>query len=179
MSAIRTFEDTQPQVSAEAWLDPQCLVIGNVEIGPRSSIWPGSVIRGDVNVIRIGRETNIQDGSLLHVSHDGPYMPDGAALIVGDRVTVGHKVILHGCTIADRTLIGMAAVIMDRAIVESEVIVGAGSLVPPGKVLKSGFLYTGSPARQIRALSAKERDYFDYSAAHYVKLAERHRTTAA
>jgi len=175
MSNIRSFEDHTPLIDAEAWLDPTCVVIGDVHIGANSSVWPGVVVRGDINRIRIGRETNIQDGSVLHNSHDGPYMPGGAALIIGDRVTVGHKAILHGCQIGDDCLIGMGAVVMDRVVIEPGVTVGARCLVPPGKVLESGFLYTGSPARQARQLNEKEKGYFAYSANYYVELARRHR----
>ena len=172
---IRTFEHYTPQIHADAWLDPSCLVIGDVHIDANSSIWPGVVVRGDINRIRIGTDTNIQDGSILHNSHDGPFMPGGAPLIIGDRVTVGHKAILHGCEIADDCLIGMGAIVMDKVVIESGVMIGAGSLVPPGKVLRSGFLYTGTPARQSRPLTERERDYFAYSADYYVKLAQRHR----
>lgn len=155
-----------------------CLVIGDVHIGARSSIWPGVVVRGDINRIRIGRETNIQDGCILHNSHDGPFMPGGSPLIIGDRVTVGHKAVLHGCEIHDECLIGMGAIVMDKAVVESGVMVGAGGLVPPGKTLASGYLYTGSPVRQARPLTDREKEYFAYSAGYYVKLAQRHRNQA-
>ena len=166
-------------IDTDAWLDPMCLVIGDVHIGADSSIWPGTVIRGDIHRIRIGRETNIQDGAVLHISHDGPFMPGGSPLTVGDRVTVGHKAVLHGCEVQDNCLVGMGAIIMDKAVVESGVMVGAGSLVPPGKTLASGFLYTGSPARQVRPLSDREKEYLAYSAAYYVKLARRHRRAMA
>ena len=175
MSHIRTFDNHTPTIDSEAWLDPQCLVIGDVHIGAQSSIWPGVVVRGDINRIRIGRETNIQDGSVLHNSHDGPFMPGGSPLIIGDQVTVGHKAVLHGCEIHDGCLIGMGAIVMDKAVVESGVMVGAGGLVPPGKALASGYLYTGSPVRQARPLTDREKEYFAYSAGYYVKLAELHR----
>ncbi len=174
MTHIRTFEEHRPQISDSAWLDPTCLIIGDVHIGDDSSVWPGSVARGDINRIRIGRETNIQDGSILHNSHDGPHFPGGAPLLIGDRVTVGHSAILHGCDIRDECLIGMGAIVMDRVIVNSRVMVGAGALVPPGKVLESGFLYTGSPARQSRPLTEDELAYLGYSADYYVALARRH-----
>ena len=179
MSPVRRFESSTPTVDPEAWLDPGCLVIGDVHIGARSSIWPGVVVRGDIHRIRIGAETNIQDGCVLHVSHDGPFMPGGSPLIIGDRVTVGHKAVLHGCTIGDDCLVGMGAIVMDKAVVEPGVMIGAGSLVPPGKVLASGHLYTGSPARLARALSDREKAYLAYSAAHYVELARRHRAAPA
>ncbi len=162
-------------IDTEAWLDPSCLVIGDVHIGADSSVWPGTVIRGDIHRIRIGRETNIQDGSVLHISHDGPFMPGGSPLTVGDRVTVGHKAVLHGCEIRNECLIGMGAIVMDKAVIESGVMVGAGSLVPPGKTLASGYLYTGSPVRQARRLTEREKKYFAYAAAYYVELARRHR----
>ena len=175
MNPMRSFEQHTPEIAADAWLDPLCLVIGDVHIGARSSVWPGVVIRGDIHRIRIGSDTNIQDGCVLHNSHDGPYMPGGSPLLIGDRVTVGHKAILHGCEIGDECLIGMGAVVMDKVIVEPGVMIGATSLVPPGKRLQSGYLYTGSPARQARELSASEREYLVYSAQYYVKLAQRHR----
>ncbi|MCG6967954.1 MAG: gamma carbonic anhydrase family protein [Chromatiaceae bacterium] len=175
MRHVRTFENHAPQIDPDAWLDPLCLVVGDVQIGPFSSLWPGVVVRGDINRIRIGRETNIQDACVLHNSHDGPFMPGGSPLLIGDRVTVGHRAVLHGCTIGDDCLIGMGAIVMDKAVVESRVMLGAGSLVPPGKLLRSGHLYTGSPARQARPLSAQEQEYFAYSAAYYVALAKRHR----
>lgn len=175
MNPIRTFEQHSPQIDPAAWLDPACLVIGDVHVGAGSSIWPGSVVRGDINRIRIGRDTNIQDGSILHNSHDGPFMPGGAMLEIGDRVTVGHGAVLHGCSIGNDCLVGMRAVVMDRVVVEDRVMIGAGSLVPPGKTLQSGYLYTGSPARQARPLTDHELAYFAYSAAYYTELAQRHR----
>ena len=179
MSPIRPFEAQVPQIDPQAWLDPECLVIGDVHVGPQSSIWPGSVVRGDINWIRIGAQTNIQDGCILHNSHDGPFMPGGSPLLIGDRITVGHKAILHGCEIHDGCLIGMGAIVMDKVVIQTGVMVGAGALVPPGKVLQTGYLYTGSPARQARPLDDGEREYLGYSAAYYVKLAERHRAQHA
>lgn len=176
---VRSFEQFTPKIHSNAWLDPSCVVIGDVHIGARSSIWPGVVIRGDINRIRIGCDTNIQDGSILHNSHDGPFMPGGAPLLIGDRVTVGHKAILHGCEIADDCLIGMGAIVMDKVVIETGVMLGAGSLVPPGKTLNSGYLYTGTPTRQSRPLTDREKTYFAYSAEYYVKLAGRHRGTPA
>jgi len=175
MNPIRVFEQQLPEIDPDAWLDPSCLVIGDVRIGARSSVWPGCVIRGDINWIRIGCDSNIQDGSILHNSHDGPHLPGGAPLLIGDRVTVGHKALLHGCEIADDCLIGMGAIVMDRSVVETRVVVGAGALVPPGKVLRSGYLYVGSPAREARPLTDEEQDYLGYSASYYVELAQRHR----
>ncbi|NLO80965.1 MAG: gamma carbonic anhydrase family protein [Xanthomonadaceae bacterium] len=172
---IRSFQGIHPTIAASAYVDESAVVIGDVTIGEQSSIWPLAVIRGDVNRIRIGARTSIQDGSVVHATHDGPYSPGGAATTVEDDVTVGHKVILHACTVKDRVLVGMGAIIMDDAVVESDVIIGAGSLVPPGKVLESGYLYLGSPVRQVRPLTEQERERLVYSAAYYVKLADRYR----
>lgn len=175
MNPIRPFENQTPVIDASAWLDPTCLVIGDVQIGARSSIWPGAVVRGDIHRIRIGTDTNIQDGCVLHNSHDGPFMPGGSPLLIGDRVTAGHRAVLHGCEIGNDCLIGMGAIVMDKAVIESGVMLGAGSLVPPGKVLRSGYLYTGSPARRTRGLTEREHEYLTYAAAYYVELAQRHR----
>ncbi len=175
MSNIREFEGKTPRIAADVYVDPAAVVIGDTEIGPRASIWPGAVVRGDIHSIRIGAETNIQDGSVLHVTHDSPFNPGGFALRVGDGVTVGHRVTLHGCTIGDRCLIGMGATVMDGAELEAETILGAGSLVPPGKRLSGGNLWVGTPARQVRPLTAQEREQLTYAAAHYVALARRHR----
>ncbi|WP_174575395.1 gamma carbonic anhydrase family protein [Thiosocius teredinicola] len=179
MSSTRSFEQHGPQIDPDAWLDPTALVIGDVHIGAGSSIWPGAIARGDINSIRIGCDTNVQDGSVLHNSHDGPFMPGGSPLVIGDRVTIGHRAILHGCEIGDDCLIGMGAIVMDKVVVESGVVIGAGSLVTPGKRLQSGYLYTGSPARQVRPLNDKEKTYFAYSANYYVELSRRHKAALA
>lgn len=169
--SIRSHKAMHPKIANDVFVDPTALVIGDVEIGSESSVWPMTVIRGDIHRIRIGKRTSVQDGSVLHVTHAGPYNPGGYPLIIGDEVTIGHKVMLHGCNIGSRILIGMAAVIMDGVVVGDEVIIGAGSLVPPGKVLESGYLYIGSPVRQVRPLTEKELDYFRYTAQRYVDLA--------
>ncbi len=167
---IRKFRDKQPQVGTGAFIDDTALLIGDVELGDDGSVWPMCVARADVNHIRIGTRSNIQDGSVLHVTHPHEDEPDGHPLIIGDDVTVGHKVILHGCTIGDFCLIGMGSTIMDGAILEDYVLLGAGSLVPPGKVLGSGYLWLGSPVRKVRALSDDERQWIEYSSRHYVEL---------
>ena len=173
---LRTFQGRAPQLGARVFVDPSAVVIGDVTLGDDSSVWPLTVIRGDMHgvAIRIGARTSIQDGSVLHITHAGPYSPDGHPLEIGDDVTVGHKVILHGCRIGNRVLVGMGAIVMDGAVVEDEVVIGAGSLVPPGKRLLSGHLYVGSPVKQARPLSDKERAFFTYSAANYVKLKDQH-----
>jgi carbonic anhydrase/acetyltransferase-like protein (isoleucine patch superfamily) len=160
-----------PHIPESVYVDPDSVIIGDVEIGEHSSVWPMTVIRGDIHRIRIGKRSNVQDGSVLHVTHAGPYNPDGYPLIIGDDVTIGHKVMLHGCTIGNRVLIGMAAIIMDGAMVQDEVVIGAGTLVPPGKILASGYLYLGNPARQARQLTEKELSYFHYTSKKYVELA--------
>ena len=172
--ALRTFREHTPNVGPRAFVDRSAVVIGDVEIGEDSSVWPLTVVRGDMNRIRIGARTSVQDGSVLHITHAGPFNPDGFALIIGDEVTIGHKVMLHGCTLGNRILVGMGSTIMDGAIVEDEVIIGAGSLVPPGKRLASGYLYVGSPVKQMRPLNEQERAFFPYSASNYVKLKDQH-----
>ena len=172
--AIRDFENILPDLHPDAYVDETALVVGDVTLGQDSSVWPFTVIRGDVNTIRIGASTNIQDNSVLHVTHDGPYNPGGYGLLVGDNVTVGHRVVLHGCTVHDNCLIGMGATIMDGAVVHPQTIVGAGSLVTPGKELEGGYLWLGCPARQVRELSDEERESIAYSAQHYVRLKNRH-----
>jgi len=174
MSNIRTFKSLTPEIHETAMVDQTAIVIGDVVIGEESNLWPGVIARGDIHSIRIGARTNIQDGSILHVSHDGPFMPGGAGVQIGDNVTIGHKVILHGCTIEDRCLIGMGAIVMDKTVVQTEVMLGAGSVVPGGKVLESGYLYVGSPARRVRELTEQELAYIDYSARHYVLLGKDH-----
>ena len=161
-------------LAAGAFVDISAVVIGDVEIGTDSSVWPLTVIRGDMHRIRIGARTSVQDGCVLHITHAGPFNPEGFPLLIGDDVTIAHKVMLHGCTVGSRVLIGMGSIVMDGAVVEDDVIIGAGSLVPPGKKLESGFLYVGSPVKQIRELTDKERAFFTYSAANYVKLKDLH-----
>jgi len=168
---IRSHAGLHPRIAAGVYIDPASIVIGDVEIGEGSSVWPMTVIRGDIHRIRIGARTSVQDGSVLHVTHAGPYNPDGFPLIIGDDVTIGHKAMLHGCTIGNRILVGMAAVIMDGVVVNDDVIVGAGTLVPPGKNLESGYLYMGNPVRQVRPLTDKELKYFHYTAKRYADLA--------
>lgn len=172
--AIRTYQAMTPQLGERVFVDESAVVIGDVQLGADSSVWPLTVIRGDMHRIRIGARTSVQDGSVLHITHAGPFNPDGYPLIIGDEVTIGHKVTLHGCTLGNRILVGMGSIVMDGAVVEDDVIIGAGSLVPPGKVLKSGYLYVGSPVKQARALSDKERAFFSYSAGNYVKLKDLH-----
>jgi len=171
LDSIAPYQGVHPQLAPGAWVHPRASVIGEVSLGADASVWPGAVIRGDVNSIRIGEASNIQDNSVLHVSHKTLANPAGGPLVIGARVTVGHSVILHACTIADECLIGMGSIILDRAVIQKQVLLGAGSLVPEGKVLESGHLYLGRPAKLVRALTDEEIAYFRYSAEHYVALA--------
>ncbi len=166
-----------PDIHPSAYIDETALVSGEVSIGEDSSIWPMTVIRGDVNFIKIGKRTNIQDASVLHVTHasneHSVKVTDeqiGYPLIIGNDVTVGHKALLHACTIGNRVLVGMGSIVMDGVVVEDETIIAAGSLVPPKKVLESGYLWVGSPAKKARELTDKEKKYLKYSAEHYVRL---------
>ena len=171
---VRAFEGIRPDLHHTVFVDEHALVVGQVKIGEDSSIWPASVVRGDINTIEIGARTNIQDGSILHVTHDSEFAEGGMPLIVGSDVTVGHKVVLHACTVEDCCLIGMGAIVLDGAVIKAGAMVGAGALVTPNKVLEGGYLYTGSPARRARELSEKEKRFLKYSAAHYVRLKNRH-----
>lgn len=175
MANIRAFAGLTPRIAPDAWVDETALVIGDVEIGHRSSVWPMAVLRGDIHRIRIGQETNIQDGSILHVSHDSRFVPGGHPLVLHDRVTVGHQVVLHGCEIQHHCLIGIGARVLDGVLIEPYTLVGAGTLVPPGKQLESGYLWVGAPARRARAITDQEREYLVYTAEHYTRLAKRHR----
>ncbi|MBT2949097.1 gamma carbonic anhydrase family protein [Vibrio anguillarum] len=169
MSSIRSYKGISPQIGQRVYIDSSSVLVGDIVLGDDSSIWPLVAVRGDVNHIHIGQRSNIQDGSVLHVTHKNTENPDGFPLIIGDDVTIGHKVMLHGCVIHDRVLIGMGAIVLDGVVVESEVMVGAGSLVPPNKVLVSGYLYVGSPVKQIRPLTDKERAFLLKSSDNYVQ----------
>ncbi len=173
---IRDYKGITPTLGKAVYIDPQAAVIGDVHIGDESSVWPMAVLRGDVNAIRIGERSSIQDGSVLHVTHDHPEVPGGHPLVIGDEVTVGHNVTLHGCSIADRCLIGMGSTILDGARLEEHVLLGAGSLVPPHKVLEGGYLWMGAPVRKVRPLNKAEIEKFAYSAGHYVRLQRHYRT---
>lgn len=172
--SIRKFEDYSPVIEEGVYIDPSALVIGQVKIGRDSSVWPMAIVRGDVHAITIGARTSVQDGCVLHVTHAGPYNPEGHDLVIGDDVTIGHKAMLHGCRIGNECLIGMGSVVMDGAVVEDRVVLGAGSIVPPGRTLTSGHLWVGSPARKIRPLTQEELAFFKYSAQNYVELKNRY-----
>jgi carbonic anhydrase/acetyltransferase-like protein (isoleucine patch superfamily) len=168
--AIRPYKGILPTLGARAYVDESATVIGDVTIGADSSIWPQCSVRGDVNTIRIGARSNIQDGSVVHVTHPYADLPDGRPVVIGDDVTIGHKVIVHGCTIEDRCLIGMGSVLLDGAVLRAGVLLGAGSLVTEDKELEGGYLWMGRPAKKVRQLTDAEWKWFEYSAKHYVKL---------
>ena len=168
---IRPYLDHSPKIDATCYIDEMSVVIGDVTLAENVSVWPFAVIRGDVNHIHIGKNSNVQDHSMLHVSHKKADKPEGSPLIIGEDVTIGHHVKLHGCTIGNRVLVGIGTIILDDVIVEDDVMIGAGSLVPPNKVLESGYLYVGSPVKKVRPLTEKEIAFLPYSAQNYVKVA--------
>jgi len=170
---IRLFHTSTPLLAPSAYVDSTAVVIGDVHVGADASLWPTAVARGDIGSIRIGARTNIQDGSILHVTHVSDFF-EQSDLYIGDEVTVGHRVVLHGCTVSDRCLIGMGSVVMDGAVLGEYTLLGAGALVTPGQQLEGGHLWVGSPARRARRLRDDERAYIDYSAQHYVDLKNSH-----
>ena len=167
---LRPYHGRLPRLGENAYVDPAAVVVGDVEIGADASIWPFVAARGDVNFIRIGARSNIQDNCVLHVTHDGPYTPGGAPLIIGDDVTVGHGAILHACTIENACLIGMHATVLDNVHVHKHAMIGAGAVVSPGKIVGEGELWLGNPARCVRTLTDKQIEQLYYSAKHYVRL---------
>ncbi|GLQ97940.1 gamma carbonic anhydrase family protein [Dyella mobilis] len=170
MNHLRSFKGVMPTLGARTYVDPAATVIGDVVLGDDVSIWPGAVLRGDVHYIRIGARSNVQDGAVVHVTHDGPYLPGGFPTIVGEGVTIGHAAVIHACTIEDYCLIGMHATVLDGAVVKKYGFVGAGSVVPPGKVVGERELWLGSPAQRVRVLSDKQVEQLHYSADQYVRL---------
>ena len=175
---IRPYLEHRPEIDESCYIDPACVVIGEVSLAEQVSVWPFAVIRGDVNSIRIGARSNVQDLSMLHVSHKNEAKPEGSPLVIGEDVTIGHKVMLHGCRIGNRVLVGMKTTILDDAIIEDDVMIGAGSLVPARKRLESGYLYVGSPVKQVRKLTEDEIAFLAYSAKHYVKVATQHQQSS-
>jgi carbonic anhydrase/acetyltransferase-like protein (isoleucine patch superfamily) len=168
--SVRPYREWRPEIGRGAWVDPAATVIGRVTIGEDASIWPGAVVRGDVNWISIGARTSIQDGSVLHVASARLAGGEGIPLVIGEECTVGHGVILHACTVGRRVLVGMGAIVMDGAVIGEESIIGAGALVTAGTQVPPRTLWTGSPARQRRALDERELAFLAESAAHYVTL---------
>ena len=172
--SIRSHAGISPNLGPRVFIDVAATVIGNVTLGEDSSIWPGAVIRGDMHSISIGCRTSIQDNAVLHISHASDFNPGGWPLNIGDDVIVGHGAILHGCIVGSRVLVGNGAIINDGAVIEDEVIIGAGCVVPPGKRLQSGNVYVGTPCKQLRAVTDKEKLFFTYSPANYVKLKDQY-----
>ena len=170
LPVLRSYKNHFPIIGHSVYLDPFSSLIGDVTLDDDVSIWPMCVLRGDVNSIKVGKRTNIQDGSVLHVARKGEASVDGYSLMIGEDVTVGHKAMLHACQIGSRVLIGMGAIILDNAKINDDVIVAAGALVAPNKILESGFLYVGSPAKQARPLTEQEFAFLKRSAQHYVDL---------
>jgi carbonic anhydrase/acetyltransferase-like protein (isoleucine patch superfamily) len=170
MNHVRSFKGITPTLGARTYVDPAATVIGDVVLGDDVSIWPGAILRGDVHYIRVGARSNVQDGTVVHVTHDGPYSPGGFPTIIGEGVTVGHAAVIHACTIEDYCLIGMHATVLDGAVVKKYGFVGAGSVVPPGKVVGERELWLGNPAQRVRLLTDKQIEQLHYSADHYVRL---------
>ena len=169
-NCLRSYKGISPQFDNSVYIDQACVLVGDIFLDTDASVWPLVAARGDVNQIRIGKRSNVQDGTVLHVTRKSTARPQGHPLIIGDDVTIGHKAMLHGCQLGNRILIGMGTIILDGAIIEDDVILGAGSLVPPGKTLEQGHLYVGSPAKKIRALTQDELNFLPQSADNYVRL---------
>ena len=171
---LRKFNGITPVIGDSVFIDDSAVVIGDVTLAEHVSIWPTTVVRGDVQSITIGKSSNVQDGSVLHVSHDGKYCPGGLPLIIGKGVTIGHRAVVHACTVGDYCLIGIAAIVMDGAVLENYVMLGAGALVPPGKKLAQGYLYVGAPVKQVRPLTESEIQFLEYSSQHYRQLKDQY-----
>jgi len=170
-NSVRSFNGITPKLAKGVYVDPNATVIGDVELGEDVSVWPGAVIRGDMHYIRIGNRSNVQDNAVLHITHASEnFNPGGFPLNIGEDVIIGHSAVLHGCTVKDRVLLGIGAIINDGVVVESDIMIGAGAVVPPGKTLESGYVYVGNPAKQLRPLSENERKFLSYSPQNYIKL---------
>ena len=167
---VREYNSISPSIAERCYIDESSVLVGEITIGADSSVWPLVAARGDVNYIKVGARTNIQDGSVLHVTRKSSGNPDGNPLIIGDDVTIGHKCMLHGCTLGNRILVGMGAIVMDGAVVEDDVFIGAGTLVPPNKRLESVYLYVGNPMMKKRPLKESEQAFLKISADNYVRL---------
>ncbi|TWT77953.1 maltose O-acetyltransferase [Posidoniimonas polymericola] len=167
---LRPHHGFTPQLGARVYIDSQATVIGDVTLGDDCSVWPGAIVRGDLMAITLGARSNVQDGVVLHTTHDSRFNPGGFPLTIGEDVVIGHRAVLHGCTVGDRVLVGIGAIVNDGAVVEDDVMIGAGCLVPPGKRLESGSVYVGNPARVLRPLTDAEREHLKYSPGNYVRL---------
>lgn len=169
-SNVKSYKGISPNIGKDVFIEDSAVLYGDITLNDDVSIWPLVAARGDVNTINIGARTNIQDGTVLHVTRKSPSNPNGNPLYIGEDVTIGHKAMLHGCTVGNRVLVGMGAIIMDGAVVGDDCIIGAGSLVPPNKKLEPGYLYVGNPAKQARPLKESEVEFLKVSAVNYVKL---------
>ncbi len=170
---IEAFAGQTPVLGSAVYVAPTALVLGRVQLGAETSVWYGAVLRGDVGGIVVGARTNLQDLSIVHVSSEH------GDTRIGDEVTVGHGAVLHACTIGDRVLVGIGAIILDGAVVDTGAVVGAGAVVPPGQRIPAGMLALGNPARVVRTVSADEQERAIRSAARYVALARRHAALSA
>ena len=175
---IIALDGIRPRIAPDAFIAPTAVLIGDVEVGPRANIWYGCVLRADTNSIRVGADTNVQDGTIMHVNHPPPGAARGThgyAVSVGARVTIGHMALVHACTLADDSFVGMRAAVIDGAFVEGCAMVAAGALVTPNKRVKRGELWAGSPAKPMRALSEAEIGEFAETVRHYCELAQTYR----
>jgi carbonic anhydrase/acetyltransferase-like protein (isoleucine patch superfamily) len=170
---IRNYGNLRPKIDENAYIDPTAVVVGDVTIGEYSSLWPTAVVRGDIHYVSIGKYTNIQDGSVIHVT------PETHPVNIGDYVTVGHRVVLHGCTIKDGALIGMGAILLDGSLVEENALVAAGALVPEGKRIPAGYLALGTPAKPIRKLTEEQIKMVRENTEHYVEIAMKYKEEIA
>ncbi|WP_130471128.1 gamma carbonic anhydrase family protein [Candidatus Magnetaquicoccus inordinatus] len=172
---VEPYRDIWPSIDPTAYVHPSAVIIGDVHIGANCSIWPGVVIRGDVNYIRIGARSNVQDGSILHVTRVTEEHPQGIPLLIDEDVTIGHQVSLHACHLRARSMVGIGAIVLDGVVVEEEAMVGAGSLVAPGKRVGAGELWLGSPAKMVRILDERARRAIAATTENYVRLANEYR----
>ncbi|UVO53416.1 gamma carbonic anhydrase family protein [Sphingomonas sp. SUN039] len=174
LNTIIPFQGKTPKIDPSAFIAPGARIIGDVEIGPNSSIWYNCVLRGDVNAIRIGARTNVQDGTVIHCDSPKPGNPAGLPTIIGDDVLIGHMVMLHGSILHDRAFVGLSSTVMDGCTIESDGMLAAGALLSPGKIIRAGELWIGRPAKMLRILSAEEIAANQLGAAHYAHLAALH-----
>ncbi|MDR1077049.1 MAG: gamma carbonic anhydrase family protein [Xanthomonadaceae bacterium] len=170
MNNLRPYLDKRPALGERVYLDSAATVIGDVVLADDVSIWPGAIVRGDVNHVRIAARSNIQDGAVIHVSHHSPFNRAGYPTLIGEDVTVGHGAIVHACTIGDGCLVGMGACVLDGSVIGRHSLIGAGAVVSPGKQVGEGELWVGNPARCVRKLGERDIESLLYSSAHYVRL---------